>query len=70
MISRYGSHTLALGARPGCKGGAGSADTSALAAGFGGPESVDTSPEIAGFVLIRWDDRARARRRRRLSDSC
>src|SRR4030095_10211668 len=64
MISRYGSHALALGARPGCTGAAGSVDTSALVAGFGrpesvdtsalvavvgGPESVDTCPEIAGF---------------------
>jgi hypothetical protein len=49
MISRYGSHALALGARPGCNGVAGTVDTSALVAAFGGPESVDTSPEIAGF---------------------
>jgi len=50
ISSRYGSHALALGARLGRGIAAGSVDTSALVAGFGGPESVDTSaPEIAGF---------------------
>jgi hypothetical protein len=49
MSSRYGSHALALGARPGRAAGAGSVDTSALVAGFAAPESVDTSTEIAGF---------------------
>ena len=63
ISSRYGSHALALGARPGRGTGAESVDTSALVAGFrvgvGGhlpemagfdrPESVDTSGEMAGF---------------------
>ena len=49
ISSRYGSHALALGARPGRGTGAESVDTSALVAGFGRPESVDTSSEIAGF---------------------
>src|SRR5688500_19951405 len=48
--SRYGSHALALGARPGCGAGVTSVDTSTLVAGFGVSESVDTSPEMAGFV--------------------
>ena len=48
MISRYGSHALALGARPGRGAAAKSVDTSALVAGFGPLESVDTSPEMAG----------------------
>ena len=66
ISSRYGSHALALGARPGRGTGAESVDTSALVAGFaagvGGhllgngrfcrPESVDTSGgEIAGFAF-------------------
>jgi len=49
MISRYGSHALALGARPGGGGRTGSVDTSELVmAGFG-QRSVDTSSEMAGF---------------------
>jgi hypothetical protein len=70
MISRYGSHALALGARPGWIGAAGSVDTSALVAGFGGPESVDTSAEMAGFA---FDSLRRPRPPtgcRPLSDSC
>ena len=44
ISSRYGSHALALGARPGRGTGAESVDTSALVAGFARePESVDTS---------------------------
>jgi hypothetical protein len=38
---------LALGALPDCTDAAGSMDTSALVAGFGPPESVNTSPEMA-----------------------
>ena len=49
MSSRYGSHALALGARPGCGIAPESVDTSPLVAGFGRSESVDTSPEMAGF---------------------
>src|SRR5262245_15527037 len=50
MSSRYGSHALALGARPGTVRAARSVDTStSVIAGFGGPESVDTSREMAGF---------------------
>jgi hypothetical protein len=45
MSSRYGSHALAVGARPGWRTAASSVDT----AGFGGPESVDTCSEMAGF---------------------
>jgi hypothetical protein len=49
MSSRYGSHALALGERPGRGTSARSVDTSALVAGFGGLASVDTPPDIAGF---------------------
>src|SRR5436190_8693625 len=49
ISSRYGSHALALGARPGRGTGVESVDTSALVAGFGASESVDTSAEMAGF---------------------
>ena len=49
ISSRYGSHALALGARPGRGTEAESVDTSPLVAGFASPESVDTSSEIAGF---------------------
>src|SRR4030095_16302349 len=49
ITSRYGSHALALGARPGRGTGAESVDISALVAAFDGPDSVDTSTEIAGF---------------------
>jgi hypothetical protein len=49
ISSRYGSHALALGARPGRGTGAESVDTSPLVAGFGRSESVDTLPEMAGF---------------------
>ena len=49
ISSRYGSHALALGARPG-RPAAGSVDTSDEMAGFEGPGSVDTSGgEMAGF---------------------
>src|SRR5262245_66193956 len=52
ISSRYGSHALALGARPGRGTGAESVDAAVLVAGFAGSESVDTSPpEIAGFAL-------------------
>ena len=72
ISSRYGSHALALGARPGRGTGAESVDTSALVAGFApvGPESVDTSPgKLPVLVLIRSDGRGSARRSRRLSGS-
>ena len=49
MISRYGSHALALGARPGGGGRTKSVDTSwPEIAGFD-LRSVDTSSEMAGF---------------------
>jgi hypothetical protein len=52
ISSRYGSHALALGARPGRGTGAASVDTSSEMASFAGPESVDTGGgEIAGFAL-------------------
>jgi hypothetical protein len=51
LRSRYGSHALALGARPGRGTGAESVDTSPLVAGFGRSESVDTLPEMAGFDM-------------------
>src|SRR4051812_45499984 len=53
MISRYGSHALAAGARPG--GGHGvtaaveSVDAASPLAGFDGAESVDTPLAVAGF---------------------
>src|SRR5579862_4648337 len=52
MTSRYGSHALADGARPGCgvTTAPESVDTSALVAGFAASESVDTSPLVAGFA--------------------
>src|SRR5689334_3326553 len=49
ISARYGSHALALGARPGRGSGAQSVDTSALVAGFALAEAVDTSSELAGF---------------------
>ena len=49
ISSRYGSHALALGARPGCGTGAESVETSALVAGFAASESVDTGSEMAEF---------------------
>src|SRR5262245_7849813 len=49
ISSRYGSHALALGARPGRGAGAEAVDTSVLVAGFASPESVDTGAEMAGF---------------------
>jgi hypothetical protein len=49
ISSRYGSHALALGARPGGGAGAESVDTSGLVAGFDAAESVDTGAEMAGF---------------------
>jgi hypothetical protein len=49
ISSRYGSHALALGARPGRGSGAESVDTGSEMAGFDALESVDTSTEIAGF---------------------
>src|SRR5579872_2748079 len=52
MISRYGWHALAVGARPG--GGRGaeteSVDTPSVLAGFAVAESVDTPPALAGFA--------------------
>src|SRR5918912_2189740 len=51
MISRYGSHALAAGARPG--GGRAkteSVDTPSPLAGFAAAESVDTPPVLAGFA--------------------
>jgi hypothetical protein len=56
ISSRYGSHALALGARPGCGIGAASVDTSALVAAFASPDSVDTSPEMAGFAPHESED--------------
>ena len=53
ISSRYGSHALALGARPGRGTGAESVDTSALVAAFASPESVDTASEMAGFAPTR-----------------
>ena len=53
ISSRYGSHALALGARPGRGIPPESVDTSALVAEFGGRESVDTSAEMAGFDATR-----------------
>ena len=50
ISSRYGSHALALGARPGRGTGVESVDTSALVAGFAAVESVDTGSEMAGFA--------------------
>jgi len=50
ISSRYGSHALALGARPGRGTGAEPVDTFALVAGFAPSESVDTSSEMAGFA--------------------
>src|SRR6185437_6140788 len=50
--SRYGSHALADGARPGCgiaTTAPESVDTPALVAGFALSESVDTPPLMAGF---------------------
>ena len=49
ISSRYGSHALALGARPGRGIAPESVDTSSLVAGFAPGESVDTSAEIADF---------------------
>jgi hypothetical protein len=70
ISSRYGSHALALGARPGRGTAAGSVDTSVLVAGLGPSESVDTCcSEIAGFG---FDSLGRPRARqgcRQLSDS-
>ena len=63
ISSRYGSHALALGARPGRATGAESVDTSALVAGFEASESVDTSSEIAGFG---FDSLGRPRPRTRM----
>src|SRR5215211_1250798 len=48
ISSRYGSHALALGARPGRGIPPESVDTSALVDGLGGLESVDTTSEMAG----------------------
>jgi hypothetical protein len=50
ISSRYGSHALALGARPGRGIEAESVDTSALVADFAPSESVDTSSELSGFA--------------------
>jgi hypothetical protein len=49
ITSRYGSHALADGARPGIVA-AESVDTSPLVAGFASPESVDTPALVAGFA--------------------
>src|SRR4051812_10695314 len=53
MISRYGSHALAAGARPGgghdVAAAPESVDTPSLLAGLGDSESVDTPPAVAGF---------------------
>jgi hypothetical protein len=79
MISRYGSHTLAVGARLDGGVGARSVDTSSLVAGFDGPESVDTSGVAAGFGGhargCRWPARcaagtSRGARARRLAAVC
>ena len=84
ISSRYGSHALALGARPGRGTGAESVDTSALVAGlpvgvgghrsemagFDRPESVDTTGgEIAGFAPIRSGALVHAPEAPQLSDS-
>ena len=50
ISSRYGSHALALGARPGRRSGAESVDTSALVAAFASPTSGDTASDMAGFT--------------------
>src|SRR5688500_1837117 len=50
ISSRYGSHALALGARPGRRSGTTSVDTSVLVAAFAWSEWVDTSSEMAGFA--------------------
>jgi hypothetical protein len=50
ISARYGSHALALGARPGRRSGTTSVDTAALVAAFACPESVDTSADMAGFA--------------------
>jgi hypothetical protein len=50
ISSRYGSHALALGARPGRRSGTESVDTSALVAAFVSPAWGDTASEIAGFA--------------------
>src|SRR4051812_18193768 len=54
MISRYGSHALAAGERPGGGHVAAapaieSVDTTSVLAGFDGSESVDGLPAVAGF---------------------
>ena len=61
ISSRYGSHALALGARPGRGTGAESVDTSALVAGFAAPESVDTARKwpdltarVGGHLRRKW----------------
>ena len=48
MRSRYGSHALAEGDRPGCRV-AESVITPSVVAGFASAESVITSPVVAGF---------------------
>ena len=50
ISSRYGSHALALGARPGRRSSTESVDTSALVAAFASPTSVDATPEMARFA--------------------
>ena len=84
ISSRYGSHALALGARPGRATGAESVDTFALVAGFAASESVDTARkwpvlparvgghqrrEIAGFAFDSLGDLVHAPESPRLSDS-
>jgi len=52
ITSRYGSHALAEGARPGRSAaeiGFESVDTTSAVAGFASPESVDTPSVVAGF---------------------
>jgi hypothetical protein len=50
ISSRYGSHALALGARPGRRRGIESVDTPALVAAFASPGSGDSASEIARFA--------------------
>jgi hypothetical protein len=59
ISSRYGSHALALGARPGRGIAPTSVDTSVLVAACGESESVDTGSEIAGFDCPESTDTSR-----------
>jgi hypothetical protein len=54
--SRYGSHALALGARPRCAITPESVGIAALVAGFGGLESVDTTSSEMAACAVRSVD--------------